>query len=534
MRRTLLAVVAAACVASLTRAAGYDESSLKPIGPEQWDRSAAEHLLRRAGFGGSPEEVEKLAAMGPQQAVAYLVDYQNIPYDPPPPLIDEILRTPPDRRGFRELSPEERRKLFQQRQAAERRSFAEVRLWWIERMVESPRPLEEKMTLFWHGHFTSGFREVRRAVFMYEQNQFLRRRALDNFRELLVGISRDRAMLVYLDGFRNRKKHPNENYARELMELFTLGVGHYSEKDVKEAARAFTGWSFDEHGFVFRPREHDDGVKRFLGRTGRFDGDDIVDIILQQPACSRFLARKLLTFFVRPDPPRRLVENLAKEIRRNKYELKPVMRTLLASQAFYAPVARGSLVKSPVELVVGTARQLGVKITNLPEANRAMIAMGQELLQPPNVKGWDGGTKWINTATLFTRYNTVAGLIYGTPGARRRNERRLRQAAAKAGVDFNQMMMSGQQAASRMLGSDQPPYDPRPVLERYGLRSPEQIVDFYAEHLLAVPLPADKRAELVKYLRGDRQRFDPQARATLARIRATIHLLCSTPEFQLN
>jgi len=390
------------------------------------------------------------------------------------------------------------------------------------------------MTLFWHGHFTSGFREVRHAVFMYEQNEFLRRRALDNFRELLIGIGRDRAMLVYLDGFRNRKRHPNENYARELMELFTLGVGNYSERDVIEAARAFTGWAFDDHGFVFRPRDHDDGVKRFLGRVGRFDGDDIVDIILEQPACSRFLARKLLTFFVRPDPPKRLVENLAKEIRRQKYELKPVMRTLLLSRAFYAPASRGSLVKSPVELVVGTARQLGVKIANLPAANQAMIAMGQELMQPPNVKGWDGGPKWINTATLFTRYNTIAGLVYGTPGARQRNERRLRQAAARAGVDFQQMMMSSGGATSRMLGSDQPPYDPRPIIERYELRTPEQVVDFFAEHLLAVPLPEAKRAELIRYLRGDERRFDPTRKATLARVWATVHLLCSTPEFQLN
>ncbi len=532
MRNALL-VAASWLIAVASMAAQFDESSLKPIRPDQWDRAAAEHLLRRAGFGGTPEQVEALAAMTPEQAVASLVDYQNIPYDPPPPLIDDILREPPDRRRLRDLPPEQRRKLFQQRQAAERRSFAEIRLWWIERMVESPRPLEEKMTLFWHGHFTSGFREVRRAVFMYEQNQFLRRRALDNFRELLVGISRDRAMLVYLDGFRNRKKHPNENYARELMELFTLGVGHYTEQDVIQAARAFTGFGFDDHGFVFRPREHDDGVKRFLGHTGRFDGDDIIDIILKQPACSRFLARKLLTFFVRPDPPKRLVENLAKEIRRQKYELKPVMRTLFLSQAFYAPAARGSLIKSPVELVVGTARQLGVKISNLPEANRAMIAMGQELLQPPNVKGWDGGTKWINTATLFTRYNTIAGLVYGTPGAQRRNERRLRQAAAKAGVDFQQMMASSN-GATRMLGADQPPYDPRPVLERYELRTAGQIVDFYAEHLLAVPLPEDKRAELVTYLQGDAKRFDPTARATLDRVRTTIHLLCSTPEFQLN
>lgn len=542
MKRVAALLAFLLCMAVGSAGADDRSSSLDPLPESQWDRASAAHLLRRAGFGGTPEEVDRLHAMGLNGAVDWLVDYRTIPYEPAPPLIDSLLLEPIERAELRAMTPEQREQYREQRRRAEHRTLEQVRLWWIERMVESPRPLEEKMTLFWHGHFTSGMREVRNALFMKEQNEFLRRRALDNFRELLMGISRDRAMLIYLDGRNNVKARPNENYGRELLELFTLGVGNYTEADIKAAARAFTGWTFNDEGFLFRRRQHDDAVKTFLGRTGRWDGDDIIDIILEQPACARFLSRKLLEFFCRPDPPRALVERLAREIRAHKYELKPAMRTLLRSRAFYHPDSRGCLVKSPIEVVVGTLRSLGQPAADLPAAARAMAAMGQELMQPPNVKGWDGGTAWINTATLFLRYNTVGAIVHGTGGRERRGS-----AAASPGNDevalvdgqspptaeLGMAAASPREARSRLEGRRQAAFDALTPLRAAGASSAAEIVDFYAAHLLAVPLAPAKRERLIGYLAGPDGHFSLEEERAEERVRTMVHLLCSTPEFQM-
>ncbi|MBW7905741.1 MAG: DUF1800 domain-containing protein [Phycisphaerae bacterium] len=519
-------------------AAGHDRSaaSLEALPAAQWDAQAAAHLLRRAGFGGTPAEVERLHRLGVEGAVDWLVDFDRQGYAPAPPAVDPLVMEGLDRTELRGKTPEERREIIEQRRRAERESFEEIRLWWIERMATTPRPLEERMTLFWHGHFTSGMREVRRAQFMLEQNEFLRRRALDSFRELLIGISRDRGMLTYLDGNRNVARAPNENYARELLELFTLGIGNYTEADIKAAARAFTGWSYNESGFIFRRAQHDGGPKRFLGRSGNLTGEDVIDAILEQPACARFLARKLLEYFVRPDPPRELVEALAREIRRQKYALRPVMRTLLKSRAFYHPEARGSLVRSPVDVVIGTARTLGVPVANLPAAQRALTAMGQELMQPPNVKGWDGGKAWINTATLFTRYNTVGELIHGA-GDQRAVRAMMAEENDEAVVVGDASLVrepaEPMKPRKRLQRSGQPAYDALAAVQPRGLTTPEQIVDFYAGHLLAAPLPAAKREELVRYLAGPDGRFTLSAPQAAGRIRTMIHLLLSTPEYQM-
>lgn len=515
--------------------AADDKFSLEPIRKDQWNEAFAAHLARRAGFGATPEEIDKLVALGPEAAVDSYLDFDSIPYNPPPPPFASELFEPPDRAELRGLSQEERERVVQQRRQREREAFEETRLWWIERMLESPRSLEEKMTLFLHGHFTSGMREVRDAIFMKEQNELLRKNALGNFGELLQAISKDRAMLVYLDGAKNHKSKPNENYARELMELFSLGVGAYSESDVKEAARAFTGWDFDETGFVFRNGDHDASPKKFLGETGKFNGDDIVRIILEQPACSRFLAAKLLTFFCRPNPERELVENLAALLRRHKYELKPVMRALLLSRAFYDETSRGSLVKSPVEIVVGTARQLGAPLANLRLAERAVASMGQELMQPPNVKGWPGGAAWINTATLYTRYNTVVGILNG--GGRRPQRNMANDEAPENDEAMNSMttMTADKPAArSRVRGGQQPAFDPAPLVRNRNLDSAEAIVDFFADRLLATSLPPNKRETLIQYLLGGGKKFRKDAGWSGDRIRGMLSLMLSTPEFQVN
>ncbi|MBV8425169.1 MAG: DUF1800 domain-containing protein, partial [Candidatus Eremiobacteraeota bacterium] len=289
--------------------------------------------------------------------------------------------------------------------------------WWIGRMIASPAPLQEKMTLFWHGHFTSAYEgKGISAQDIFAQNQLYRSYALGNIRALALAVSHDPAMLKYLDNRANRAQHPNENYARELMELFTLGIGNYTEQDVRESARAFTGYTLDaDDQFVFNQRIHDSGAKTFLGRTGNFTGDDIVNIIFQQSAASQFFARELVAFYVYSDPEPQLVDAVAALLRKNDYNLAPVMSTLLRSNVFYSDRAYRALVKSPTEFIVGSYKLLGMPVDAVdPPALAAMSRMGQRLFYPPNVKGWDGGATWLNSGTLLTREN-FAGALCASP-----------------------------------------------------------------------------------------------------------------------
>ncbi len=382
----------------------------RPTDANPWDNTLAAHLLNRASFGAIPEDVDQAVAWGMERTVDYLVNFEGAedpaPAPDTPPTVDKAERT------FAGLSPEERRLKRKEIEDANRTAMDDIRVWWIRRMIQSRRPLQEKMTLFWHGHFATSIDEVKSARHMLMQNGFLRAHCLGNFRDLLLGISRDPAMLRYLDNNTNRKKHPNENYARELMELFTMGIGHYTEDDVKEAARAFTGWTFHDDDFVFNEHEHDDGVKTFLFETGAFDGTDVLDIILAQPATARFIAAKLLRYFVCDKPDPGAVEDYAALLRGYKYDFKPFLRTLLCSDYFYSSKVYRTQIKSPAQLVVGAARSLGVSVNEQALAV-AMRGLGQDLLAPPNVKGWDGGETWINTSTLFVRYNLSAYLLEG-------------------------------------------------------------------------------------------------------------------------
>lgn len=516
-----------------------------------WNAEKAGHLLRRAGFGGAPEEIYRLTRLGRDRAVNELVDYHLIEQDDPDYPADALLKPPPYR-PFREVDRPTRQKL----QAAVRRvgagGMASLQDWWLRQMTVTRRPLEEKMTLFWHGHFTSGFREVRRPDLLYRQNAFLRANALGNFKTLVKGISRDPAMLIYLDNGRNVKAHPNENYARELLELFTLGEGHYTEQDVKEAARAFTGWTSDQDGhFVIRRRQHDDGMKTFLGRTGRFDGDDIIDIIFEQPAAARFLAHKLWTFFVEPEPDPAIIDALAEVIRQNDYDLRETLRVILRSDAFYRPETRFALIKSPAELIVSTARTLEVPLADLRTANQAMAAMGQELFQPPNVKGWDGGRNWINTSTLFLRYNAMKRFVDGTRGGgskagramrMERNGRmdRMKDAPLAALADEMRELPEPVREWLREIrmpphySEAQPPYDPLPILERERLNTAEKVVEHYVSRLLQMPLTRDRQKVLMEALEAGGVRFDPRMPGAVERVRAVVHLIMSMPEYQLN
>ncbi|HYZ75328.1 MAG TPA: DUF1800 domain-containing protein, partial [Chthoniobacterales bacterium] len=285
--------------------------------------------------------------------------------------------------------------------------------WWTRRMLTTPAPFVEKMTLFWHGHFATSALKVRSPYKLWQQNETFRRYALGNFGTLTKAISRDPAMMVYLDLQTSHSQHPNENFARELMELFTLGEGNYSEHDIKESARAFTGYRIDRfEEFRFVRNQFDGGAKTFLEQSGNWNGDQIIDIILKQPAAAKFVSSKLWNFFAYEDADSQLIDKLAELFRQN-YEIRPLLETIFSSEEFYSQRARNAIVKSPVQYVVESGRTLGV---NLP-GGRTLFAvyrrLGQVPFYPPNVKGWEGGKSWINTATLTFRYQLARQLVLG-------------------------------------------------------------------------------------------------------------------------
>ena len=404
-------------VAGIARPAGQLDitTALEPYNGA-WNQRLAAHLLRRAGFGGTQEEIARLASMPVHAAVDSLVSLPQADDLTPPnnlySLSAAIAQFFPNGRP-KDVDDTERRRIFEQIRMGERDSIVQLQNWWLNRMLTTPAPLQEKMTLYFHGHFTSAAIEKGAdPVMMFDQNQLFREYALGNLRDLTWQVSMDPAMLIYLDNATNVVQHPNENYARELMELFTLGVDHYTEDDVRQSARAWSGWIVDRRTgkAQFVPRRHDNGAKTFLGRNGNFSGQDIVSIIYQQPACATFWANSLLNFFVYNNPEPQLIGAVADLIRRNDYNLKPVMSTLLRSNVFFSLRAYRALVKSPVEFVVGTYKAFGLDQIG-EQGQRALAQMGQVLLHPPNVAGWPGGANWLTSQTMIARQNFVAGLV---------------------------------------------------------------------------------------------------------------------------
>ena len=404
-----LFAIALPFLATTVVVAGTAAAVAAPMGPED-----ARHLLARTGFGPTAAEVRAYALLPREDAVAQLLaGVRTTPVTPPPSWAGE---TGPLRPASLATATPDERKAFVQEQV--RRGLA-LRAWWLEEMLATPSPLTERMTLFWHNHFVSSQQKVRVARLMYEQNALLRANALGNFGTLLHAASKDPAMVIYLDSVQNRKGAPNENFAREVMELFTLGQGHYGEEDVKEAARAFTGWSLerDTGTFVFRPRQHDDGAKTVLGRSGAFDGDAVLDLLLARPETSEFVVTKLWLEFVSPTPDEAEVRRIARAFRASNYDIKVAVGALLRSPAFWAPAQRGTLVKGPVDLVVGTLRQLDLAPPDaLPFALLA-AGMGQNLFAPPNVRGWPGGAAWINSNTLLARKQFLDRVARNDAGA---------------------------------------------------------------------------------------------------------------------
>ena len=388
------------------------KTKLSPIMPSEWDERLAGHLLNRAGFGVPRDRVAHLVRVGPTAAVDELVDFEKSPSDPDRPdfipAVEVYLRR---RRDFEALDEEDRRKARQEFDALERGRVHRLQAWWFERMTTTTRPLEEKMTLFWHGHFATSAQKIKFSRQNLDLNRLFREQAAGNFKALTIAVGQSPAMLRYLDNMRNVKGKPNENWARELMELFTLGQGNYTEDDIKESARAFTGWTLDKNDFVFRERAHDFGEKTFMGQTGRFDGWDVIDIIFDQPAAATFICRKLFEFFAYRDPEPEIVDALASKLRSHNYEIKPVLRQLFRSKAFYSERAVGTQIKSPVQFMVQLAQDLRLQDPPYSAMARASAQLGQNLFYPPNVAGWEGGRMWINANTLLSRYNMPRKLI---------------------------------------------------------------------------------------------------------------------------
>jgi uncharacterized protein (DUF1800 family) len=370
-------------------------------------QSDARHLLNRTGFAASLTEINAYTGLSRQQAAERLLsETRDVATTPPPAWVSTPI-VPASK--IRDMTPEER----QAELRLNNEHALELREWWFREMLNTPSPLTEKMTLFWHNHFATSQQKVRLTQLIYQQNVLLRKNALGNFGSMLRQVARDPAMLIYLDNANSRREQPNENFAREVMELFTLGEGSYSEQDIKEMARAFTGWSIDrETGeFLFRRGIHDNGAKTIFGKRGYFEGDQALDLLLRRPETAQFITRKLWKEFVSPTPDEAEVSRLAGVFRDSGYNIAKLMKAMLTSDAFYAAENRAILVKSPVEFVVGTVKMFDIKTPNLRPFVFASALLGQNIFTPPNVKGWPGGETWINTATLLGRKQFVDRLF---------------------------------------------------------------------------------------------------------------------------
>jgi uncharacterized protein (DUF1800 family) len=424
-------------------------SAVYPGDQDILDANDARFFLTRVGFAPDSGEVAQYLGLTREQAVDKVLATTRT--EAVTPLPDWVLEPIPTREIRKTWTDDQRR----DEQKLRARRYEILRAWWVREMLSTPSPLTERMTLFWHNHFTSGQDKVRNPQQMAQQNMLLRRDALGNFGELLHGVAKDPAMLQYLDGASNRKGKPNENFAREVMELFTLGEGRYTQRDVSEAARAYTGWSLDPdtRGYVWRANQHDDGNKTVLGQTGPFDGDQVLDLLLARPETATFVTNKLWREFVSetPDPAR--IAPIAAQFRASHYDIKVALRGLFMCDAFWDDDGRGVLVKSPAEFVVGTLRAFDIGYDNTAPFAAQIRTLGENLFYPPNVKGWPGGTVWINSSTLLARKQFVEQLFRATEAAGpRRMSAPASATSAASGVADNRQTKAPMQRAMTQTG----------------------------------------------------------------------------------
>jgi uncharacterized protein (DUF1800 family) len=510
-------------------------SIFSPISPRQFGPYQAAHLLWRAGFGVTWDEAEKLARAGLKATVDSLVDLSPAQDSGAP----SNCTMPPgeNEREFQKrlagLSEPERQKLRRDRELGEQEKLTELRFWWLSRMLTTRRPLEEKMTLFWHSHFASAFGDkIRSAFAMWQQNELFRRNALTGFEDLTQKVVRDPTMLVWLDNANNVRGHANENLARELMELFTLGVGNYTEKDVQESARALTGNHVDRErwSFVFNGGAHDDGEKTFLGKTGNFAAEDIVKIICEQPACPRFITRKLLEFFVYENPETELIDEASALFRQQELHVGKFLGALFQSQLFYSAKAQNSVVKSPVVLTLGALKSFRVPV---PEKNvliDALRLMGQDLFVPPEVNGWPGGMAWINSNMLLIRYNFANFLLNGV------SPDQFKLFKKETGSAFKRREFVEAQRTGKPID-----WKPREQLRQLGIErdlvTGADVVDHYIRDFLGRPVSPDLREQFLAFAEtdasGGKRSFSLTDSNFDERVRGLVHLIMSSPDYQL-
>jgi len=588
-----LLVVAGLAVTSAQTSTPWTDD-LSPLAAQDWTYDRAAHLIERAGFGAIPEDIQRLATLTPQQAVERLVDYEAIDnsavkafeesgiwdpgMDPFPPSRADAVRIAREHGaalGVKVLPEGSQRRLqpvadkFFYGLRANTIETQRLGVWWANRMLTTRRPLEEKLTLFWHGHFATGDVKVRDYRMMLRQNEMLRARASGDLRALLVGILEDPAMLVYLDNGENVKKHPNENFGRELLELFTMGVGNYTERDVREAARAFTGWTNDVLVFKFDAEQHDFGEKTFIGRSGPFNGTDIIDAILAQPVTAEFVAAKLYRFFVHEDLSPSVKAELGRSFRASGYQMKPLLKRIFLSKDCYSPRSMATQIKSPVTLVVSTYEKLGLReLPTIPDFGRLTGTLGQALFDPPNVAGWAGGRTWITPATLLQRGNLFRDVLSPDPKSFRAPDRQMPATYARVGENLKKGMNVTEatkegtgDAESNMMADRDEDYNTRyasyrgylmafertkPIPRRIAdidltamvtaanAKTVDEAVDWFIRRFLSVPLAQKDRTVLVDFLHSALGTSDLRPSEKLEpALRELLYLVVSTPEYQL-
>ncbi len=389
---------------------------------KEWTIRHARHLLNRAGFGGSPSQVTELAELGYGTAVHRLLHGPDAAGKMPKPDWAEAENLDAKIREMVGATEEEKRQARDDFRKRQNRNLRDLTTRWLNWMRNSPDPLREKMTLFLHGHFATSQQKVREVHMLWLQNELFRNKGLGDFKELTKEVSRDPAMLIYLDGVRSKKGKPNENFAREVMELFTLGEGNYSEQDVMQAALAFTGYRIDRttNSFRYNKLLHDDSLKNVFGKKRNFTGDEVIDLIFEQPAAAKYLSRKLWEFFVYENPDDKLVETLAVMYRNFGFDTRKFLEAIFRSREFYSERAIAAQIKSPVQWLIQACKELECELPDESACRRALQAMGQVLFLPPNVKGWDGGRAWINSSTLFVRYNLAAAMTGAVKNQRKK------------------------------------------------------------------------------------------------------------------
>ena len=556
----------------------------------------AKHLASRAGFGATQGEIAALIGQTPKLALQQFMNNRKDdsssptfrhsgifdegldPFPPSRPATTEMAKRQGNALGI-EVKPDGNRPLqpivnkFFYWLRASRLETDRVAYWWANRMLASEQPLREKAALFWHGHFATNEDKVRDYRKMLLQVETFQRLGLANFRDLLIAIAQDPAMLVFLDAGVNTKDSPNENFAREIMELFTMGVGEYGEEDVREAARACTGWSVKGLEFHIDPETHDAGAKDFLGERGHFDGIEIIDRILARPQTSQFIAAKLYRYFVQDDLSPTAEEQLGQRLRHHNYDIGAYLGELFVSQDFYA--SAGEHIKSPVELVVSTYKKMGLtQVPGVPDFNVVTGALGQRLMHPPTVAGWSQGRSWITPSLLFERGNFVLDVVSPdlnfvppdrfpafTPEVAR-VQKRLRSGMSISNATMPTGMMGTTMAQSNALADRDEAFNTRlgsmrgwqmaiervrPIprdfarlqlvkdVQAQALSTPLDVVLYLERRFFEVPLLPDDREELAEFLVDALGTAEIAAAGSYAEdsLRRLLHAMLSRPEYQL-